>query len=47
MTKGIKRINDWWDGLDDFSQFWLFWFGAALAGIPICLMLSKLIGGGK
>lgn len=47
MTKGIKRISDWWDGLNSFSQFWLFWFGVALVGIPICLIISELVGGGE
>lgn len=45
MKKLCNKISDWWNGLDGFSQFWLFWFGVALVGIPICLIISELIGG--
>lgn len=45
MKKLRDKISDWWYEQDDFSQFWLFWFGVALVGIPICLIISELIGG--
>lgn len=44
MKKLCNKISGWWDGLDSFSQFWLFWFGVALVGVSICLIISELIG---
>lgn len=39
----MKKMRDWWDDLNDFEQFWLFWFAIAFVGCGVILFVSQFL----
>lgn len=37
------KIQDWWNRLSAFEQFWLFWFAVVLGGVGVVLFINQFI----